>query len=68
MDGVTDDGWKYLDDDMIIACYKSLSEWISQMRRMAVAAEYIRATTQGDMSMEEEISNEEEDTEEDTEL
>ena len=59
----TNDGWNYLDDDLITAFYRAPLEWISLMRRIAVVAEYVREETQGEVSMEEERSDEEEDTE-----
>ena len=59
LDGVTDDGWKYMDDNLIVACYHAPPEWIPLMKRIAVSAEYVRATTQGDVSIEEEDSSEE---------
>ena len=62
LEGVTDDGWKFLDDDLIAACYRDPPEWISLVRRIAIVAEYARATSQGDVSMEEESFDEEEDT------
>ena len=67
LEGVIDDGWKYLDDDMIIACYIAPLEWISLMRRIAIVAKYVRAVAQGDVLMEEERSKEEEEEDEDIE-
>ena len=45
LDGVTDDSWKYLDDDLITTCYHAPLEWIPLMRRIGVTTEYVRATT-----------------------
>ena len=45
LEGVTDDGWHYLEDDLIIACYHSPPKWIPLMKRIAVIAEYVRAAT-----------------------
>ena len=52
--GVTDDGWKYLVDDMAFTCYHAPQEWIPLMRRIIVDVEYVQETTQGDVPMEEE--------------
>ena len=62
LEGVIDDGWWYLDDDLIIACYRSPPEWIALMWRIAVDFENVIETTEGDVLMEEESSDEEEDT------
>ena len=67
LEGVTNDVWQHLDDDMIYSCYCMPLEWIPLMKRIAVAIEYVQAATQGDASMEdEEKSNEEEALEEET--
>ena len=66
MDGVTDDKWQYLDDDVISVWYRT-PPGISLMRTIAVVAEYVRALEQGDVPMEEESSNEEEESDEDIE-
>ena len=42
LEELTDDGWKYLEDDLIATCYRGRPEWISHMRRITVAAEYVR--------------------------
>ena len=69
LEGVTDDWWKYLDEDFIITCCKAPPEWISLMRRIEFIAEYVRAATQGYVPMEEEEDSEEEEeeTEDETE-
>ena len=41
LEGVTDDGWQYLSDDLISACYRDPPEWISLMRRIMVVTEYV---------------------------
>ena len=66
LEGVTNDGWWYLDDDMIIAYYRAHLEWIFLMRRIVIVVEYVSAVTQGDVQMDKHISNEEEDSDEDT--
>ena len=68
LEGVTNDGWYYLNDNLIVAYYRAPLEWISLMKRIAVVVEYGRAAKWGDVSMEEEISEEEEeDTKEEIE-
>ena len=62
LEGVTDDGWQYLDDDLIIACYHAPPQWIPLMKRIVVATEYVRAATQGDISTEDDNTSNEEDT------
>ena len=57
LEGVTDDGWQYLYNDLIAMCYRAPMEWISVMRRIVVSLEYVRAETHGDVSMEEESSD-----------
>ena len=42
LEGVTDDGWQHLDNDLIFACYRSPPEWISLVRRIMVVVEYIK--------------------------
>ena len=54
LEGVTDNGWKHLNNDLIVACYHAPVEWIPLMRRIAVATEYVRAVAQGDVLVEEE--------------
>ena len=66
LEGVTDDGWQYLDDNLIAACYRAPLEWLSQMRRIVVVVVYVKAVARGFIPMEEESSNEEEDTKEET--
>ena len=60
LEGVTDDGWKHLDYDLITSCYHGPHEWIPLMKRIVVAAEYVRAMTWGDVPMEDEYESEEE--------
>ena len=45
MKGVTNDGWKYIDDDLIVACDIYHLEWISLMRRITFVVEYVIAVT-----------------------
>ena len=45
MKGVTNDGWKYIDGDLIIACGKYHLELISLMRRITFVVEYVIAVT-----------------------
>ena len=54
LDGVTNDNQQYMNNDLITTCYHAPPEWIPLMRRIAVTAEYVRATAQGDVSMKEE--------------
>ena len=56
---ITDNEWKYLDDDMIIICYRSPPKWIYLMRRITIPTEYVRTMMQFDVLMEEEILNKE---------
>ena len=54
LEGFTNDGWNYLDDNLINACYRSPPKCISLMRMIVVDVEYVREVAQGDMHMEEE--------------
>ena len=65
MEGVTNDGWQYLDDNLIDACYRAPPEWIYLMRRITIAAKYVRVVTQGDVLMEEDTEEESESEEDD---
>ena len=42
LEGVTDDGWQHLDDELITTCYHAPCEWIPLMKRIAVAADYVQ--------------------------
>ena len=67
LEGVTDDGLRHLDDDLIVMCYKASPEWISRMRRIMVVAKYVIVERHGDVSMEEKSSDEEDTESEDDE-
>ena len=54
LNGVTNDGWQYHDDDLSTTCCHAPPEWIPLMRRIIVDVEYVQETTQGDVPMEEE--------------
>ena len=41
IDGMTDDGWKHLDDNLIDSCYRAPPKWIPLLKRITVAADYI---------------------------
>ena len=47
---------------MITAFYKAPPKWISMMRRITVVVDYVGVAIQGDVPMEEESSDDEEDT------
>ena len=51
LEGVIDDGWKYLDQDLIASCYHAPHEWVPLTRRILVAAEYVQPVALGDVSM-----------------
>ena len=54
LEGVMDDGWQNLDQDLIASCYHAPHKWVPLMRRIVVAAEYVWATARGDDATKEE--------------
>ena len=67
VDGVSEDGWQHLSNDVIASIHSFPLEWTSVMRRMDVAYDYFRRATRGDLPTEDESSKEDDDTEPDDE-
>ena len=66
-DGISNDGWQHLNNDMIASIHIFPPEWTSVMRRMAMACEYFRRAVRGDLPAEDESSKENDDTKTDDE-
>ena len=64
--GVMDDGWQHLDQDLIASCYHAPHDWVPLMRRIAVAAKYVWVAALGDVSMDDDVAEEEDSSEEGT--
>ena len=61
-DGIYDDGWQHLNNDMITSIHSFPLEWTSVMRRVVVACDYLRRVVRGDLPTEDESSEEDDDT------
>ena len=66
-DGVSNDGWQHLSNDVIASIHSFPLEWTSMMRKMAVACDYFRREARGDLPIEDESSMEDDDIEPDDE-
>ena len=62
-DGISDDGWQHLNNDLITAIHIFPPEWTSVMRWVAVAYDYLRRAMRSDIPTEDESSKEDDDTE-----
>ena len=60
-DGIYDDGWQHLNNELIAAIHSFPLEWTSMMRRMAVTYDYFHRVAQGDIPAEYDGYSEEED-------
>ena len=60
-EGISNDRWKHLYNELITVIHSVPLEWTSVMRRMAIAYDYFRQATQGDLPAEDNESSEEED-------
>ena len=58
---VSDDGWKHLSNDVIASIHRFPPEWTSVMRRMAMAYEHICRAARGNIPVEDEYSEEDDD-------
>ena len=62
-DGISDDGWQHLNNDLIAAIHSFPLEWTSVMRNMVMAYDYLHQATRGDLRTKDESSKEDDDTE-----
>ena len=60
---VSDDGWQLLSNDVISSIHSFPPEWTSVMRKMVMACDYLRQAARGDLPVEDESSEEDDDTE-----
>ena len=67
VDGIFDDGWKHLSNDVIASIHSFPLEWTSVMRRMAMACEYFCQAVRGNLLVEDESFEEDDDTKPDDE-
>ena len=65
--GVSDDGWKHLSSEMIVAIHNLPPEWTGVMRKMDMACEHFRRATRGDLPAKDESSEEDDDIKSDNE-
>ena len=65
--GISNDGWQHLSSDMITSIHSFPLEWTVVMRRMAMACEHVHRVARGDLPVEDESSEEYDDTESDDE-
>ena len=65
--GTSDDGWQHLSSELIAYIHSFPPEWTAVMRRMAMAYEQVRQVARGDIPMEDESFEEDDDTESDDE-
>ena len=68
IDGISDDGWQHLSNDLIASIHSFPLEWTSVMRRVAMACDYLCRAARGDLPVEDESSEEDDDTEPDDEF
>ena len=66
-DGISDDGWQHLNNDMIASIHSFPPEWTPVLRRVVVVYDYLRLEARGDLPGEDESSEEDDDTELDDE-
>ena len=59
--GISNDGWNHLDNDLIASIHSVPLEWTSVMRRMVIACDYFRWVARGDLPTEGDEPSEEED-------
>ena len=64
-EGISDDGWQRLYNELITAIHNVPLEWTFVMRRMVVACDYFHQAARGDLPAEDDESSKEDD---DTEL
>ena len=66
--GVLDDGWQHLSSEMISSIHNLPPEWTGVMRKMAMACEHFRWAARGDIPVEDEsFEDDDDDTESDYE-
>ena len=65
--GISDDGWKHLSNELIAAVHSFPLEWTSVMRKMDVACDYLCQAVRGDLPAEDESFEEDDDNESDDE-
>ena len=54
--GVSDDGWQHLRNDVIASIHSFPPDWTPVMRRITVACDYFRRAARGDLPAEDESS------------
>ena len=60
-EGISDGGWKNLENELITTIHSVPLKWTSVIRRMAGACDYFRRATRGDLPVEDDESSKEED-------
>ena len=66
-DGIYNDRWQHLNNELIDAIHSFPLELTSAMRRMVVACDYLCRAARGDLPAEDESSEEDDDTDPDDE-
>ena len=67
-DGISNDSWQHLNNDLIASIHMFPPEWTFMMiRRVVVACNYLCQEARGDLLVEDESSEEDDDTEPDDE-